>query len=240
MPPVSPAATIAFLAIVAAVVSLFIRAYASACERAGGSAARGRAISSLLMAAWLGISGALAARGLLTDFSRLPPPFALMAWTYVAATAALSVSRVGTQLVQHIGIASLIGFQAFRIPVELWLHSQALAGAIPVQMTYAGFNFDIVSGLTAAALGLYARRRAPPRWLMLAWNWLGLALLFVIVTIAALSTPTPLRVFMNEPANTLVAQFPFVWLPAFLVQAALFGHLLVFRWLARERAKSAA
>jgi hypothetical protein len=25
-----------------------------------------------------------------------------------------------------------------------------------------------------------------------------------------------------------------VWLPAFLVQAALFGHVLVWRWLARN------
>jgi hypothetical protein len=29
--------------------------------------------------------------------------------------------------------------------------------------------------------------------------------------------------------------FPYVWLPTFLVQAALFGHLLVFRALARKR-----
>jgi hypothetical protein len=33
--------------------------------------------------------------------------------------------------------------------------------------------------------------------------------------------------------DPFVAHFPFVWLPAFLVQAALLGHLLVFRRLAR-------
>lgn len=64
---------------------------------------------------------------------------------------------------------------------------------------------------------------------------LGCALLATIVTVAFLSAPTPLRVFMNEPANTIVTTFPYVWLPAFLVQAALFGHVLVFRWLARAR-----
>ncbi|HKQ78896.1 MAG TPA: hypothetical protein VJ810_34675 [Blastocatellia bacterium] len=64
---------------------------------------------------------------------------------------------------------------------------------------------------------------------------MGLALLINIVTIAILSAPTPLRKFFNEPANTFVTYFPFVWLPAFLVQAAWFGHLLVFRRLRQTR-----
>ena len=63
------------------------------------------------------------------------------------------------------------------------------------------------------------------------WNLVGLALLINIVTIAVLSAPLPIRMFHNEPANTLVAFFPYIWLPTFLVQAALGGHLLVFRYL---------
>ena len=55
-----------------------------------------------------------------------------------------------------------------------------------------------------------------------------------IVTIAVLSMPTPLRMFMTEPANTIApTHAPYIWLPVFLVQAALFGHLLVFRKLWR-------
>jgi hypothetical protein len=67
------------------------------------------------------------------------------------------------------------------------------------------------------------------------WNALGLLLLANIVTVAVLSAPSPLRVFRNAPANSWVAHAPWVWLPAVLVQAALFGHLLVFRAL-RSRA----
>ncbi len=58
-----------------------------------------------------------------------------------------------------------------------------------------------------------------------------MGLLFTIVSVAILSAPTPMRVFDNEPANTFVVTAPYVWLPAFLVQAALFGHLLVLRKL---------
>jgi hypothetical protein len=43
---------------------------------------------------------------------------------------------------------------------------------------------------------------------------------------------------MNEPANLLPGMFPYVWLPTFLVQAALFGHLVVFRALMRRKAPS--
>jgi hypothetical protein len=39
---------------------------------------------------------------------------------------------------------------------------------------------------------------------------------------------------MNDPANLLPSTFPYVWLPTFLVQAALFGHLLVFRAISRS------
>ena len=71
-------------------------------------------------------------------------------------------------------------------------------------------------------------------WLAITWNIIGLALLLNIVTVAILSTPAPIRYFMNDPANRLPSMFPYVWLPTFLVQAALFGHLLVFRAVKRS------
>jgi hypothetical protein len=64
----------------------------------------------------------------------------------------------------------------------------------------------------------------------------GLALLVNIVTIAVVSTPAPFRYFMSDPPNLLPSTFPYVWLPSFLVQAALFGHLLVFRAISRRDA----
>ena len=63
----------------------------------------------------------------------------------------------------------------------------------------------------------------------------GLALLANIVIVSVLSAPVPFRVFMNEPASVFVTTVPYVWLPAILVQAAWFGHLLVFRNLWRYR-----
>jgi hypothetical protein len=106
-------------------------------------------------------------------------------------------------------------------------------------MTYSGRNFDILTGATAAALALWLLAGRQGRLLVIAWNIAGLALLANIVAIALLSTPVPFRYFTSGPANLLPSTFPYVWLPTFLVQAALFGHVLVFRALRRAQPAAA-
>jgi hypothetical protein len=150
-------------------------------------------------------------------------------------TLAITLSSVGGRVIARVGLPALVGFQAFRIAVEWLLHRLHQEGVVPVQMTYAGRNFDIVTGLTSGLLGLWLLRGHPPRRLVLAWNLLGLALLATIVTIAVLSTPVPFRRFLEDPPNLLPSLFPYVWLPTFLVQIALAGHVLVFRRLRARR-----
>ena len=68
----------------------------------------------------------------------------------------------------------------------------------------------------------------------------GLALLLNVVVISVLSMPTPLRRFHNEPANTFVTHFPYVWLPLYLVQVAWMSHLLIFRAAKRYSSESSS
>ena len=70
--------------------------------------------------------------------------------------------------------------------------------------------------------------------ILLVWNLMGLALLVTIVVISILSLPMPLRVFINEPANTIVTRFPFIWLPGFLVPLAYTLHLFALRKLKED------
>jgi hypothetical protein len=227
MLPVSPFAQYSFLALVATVAVAFVLGF----RRAGGRPLIAPALALL----WLGVSALLAVSGYLLKFDQRPPPFLLFAGGYVLATAVLAFSPIGARLVNGVDIRWLVGFQAFRFPLELLLHRLYEEGFIPVQMTYAGRNFDIITGILAIVIFVWATAGEPPRWVIWAFNLIGLALLINIVTIAILSAPTPLRRFWNEPANTFVAYLPFVWLPGFLVQAAWFGHLLVFRWLRQSR-----
>jgi hypothetical protein len=180
---------------------------------------------------WLALTGGLAASGILGDFDRVPPPMLALAGASGILTLALAFSPFGTRLAFGLPITFLVGFQVFRIVVEVVLAQLYHAGQVPVQMTYEGRNFDVFSGISALIIAWLSSRLRLPQWVLLLWNVIGLGLLINIVVIALLSTPIPLRVFMNEPANTIITTWPYVWLPTFLVQAALFGHILVFRRL---------
>lgn len=198
----------------------------------GGPTAGGRwprtlavALLYLVLPAWLAMSGHL-------DAQVGPVPLAMpLILGLTVLTVAASFSAAGHRVATALPLAALVGLQVFRLPLELLLHRLAAAGEIPMVMTYAGWNFDIVTGLTALVLGLWLVRGRVPTALVLGWNVMGLVLLVTIVTISVLAAPGPLQRFTDGPPNLLPVCFPYVWLPTVLVQLALAGHLLVFRRL---------
>lgn len=194
-----------------------------------------RLYTVLGLSGWLAFSAALAVGGWLAGFDARPPHFFVFMLPTFVATLALAGSRIGASVADRIGFAALTGFQVFRVPVEWVLFALHRDGVAPVQMSFEGWNFDVLTGLSAPLLAWLVSRGWIGRRGLLAWNCAGLALLANIVAIAVLSTPTPLRVFWNEPANTFVAGWPWIWLPGFLVPAALLGHLVSLRKIARVR-----
>jgi len=181
---------------------------------------------------WLVITGGLAGSGLLANFEGFPPPVMRLILPALVVTALLCGSSIGRGWVERFSLAGLIGFQAFRLPLELLMHLAAREGVMPPQMTFTGRNFDILTGLLAVPLAWLVARGRVGSGVVWAWNVMGLGLLVNVVGVAVLSFPGPYRVFMNEPANLWIAYFPFVWLPTVLVPLALAGHLLVARKLA--------
>jgi hypothetical protein len=189
----------------------------------------------LFGALWFAIPSAVAASGFLADFDSTPPRMFFMLVAVLLASSAFAFSRWGTALRDRFSLAALIGFHAFRVMPEALLLLAFHQGLAPIQMTLEGRNWDVLSAILAACV--FVRwRNAPggvPRWAALGWSVLALGLLANIVGIAVLSMPTAFRQFHNEPANTFVASFPYILLPAVHVTAALAGHLLVLRKLAR-------
>lgn len=184
----------------------------------------------LALFGWLTVAAMVAMAGLLDDFDTLPPRFAFIVGPAVL-TAWIVALHPGTgPLLDRVPGTWLVGFQFFRVPMELILWRLAAAGVIPVTMTFEGRNFDILVGLTAPVLAWLAFTQ---RWLspgpVIFWNVFGLVLLGNIVTVAALSTPTRFRQFFEGPPNEMIAGFPFVWLIAFVVPLALLGHLASIR-----------
>jgi hypothetical protein len=180
--------------------------------------------------AWMLIAAVLALSGLLNRFSATPPPIALLVISGFIGTIAVGTSSWVRRLIE-LPLATLIAAQAFRIFVEILIHESSTIGLAPLQMTWEGYNSDILTGVTALALAPFAR--AVPTRLVFIWNCLGLALLIWVVGIAIVSFPTPFQLL--RPDNTWVASFPYVWLPSLLVPAALLGHIVIFRKLATKR-----
>ncbi|APR80148.1 Hypothetical protein A7982_05495 [Minicystis rosea] len=224
-----------FLVIVLAVAAL----PPLAAHRAAGR--RAAMFAGVGSAAWLAVTFGLGASSALARFDTFPAPFHRVMMATTVAVLALTLSRAGKRLVLGVPISALVGFQAFRVIVEIVLTRLHHEGAIPVQMTWEGMNFDVVTGLSALPVAWLAARGKLPRLALAAWNVMGLGLLLTVVTVSMLSAPGPLRAFNGEPALTLVARAPWPWLPFVLVASALAGHVLVFRWLhlhARDDAAS--
>ncbi|MCB1120025.1 MAG: hypothetical protein KJT03_00630 [Verrucomicrobiae bacterium] len=193
---------------------------------------------SFALGMWLLGTAMMAANGTLQNFERFPPPIMIVVGMGVVMTIVIAFSRIGLYVIKGAGLVWLVGFQGFRVLVEVFLHQMYLEGIVPKQMTYAGYNFDILAGLSALLMAWQlARKKIGPRT-VLVWNIISLGLLINIAVIAILSLPTPIRAFDSEPANTFVTYVPYVWLPVFQVPAALFGHLLVFRALKQGALKS--
>ena len=173
---------------------------------------------------------ALASSGLLQRWDVRPPPFMLMFVPLTVLTVRLGFSKFGSALASGLPFAALIGAQSFRLPLELVMHQAALEGVMPPQLSYAGYNFDIITGASALVLAVFLALNLAPRPLIWLWNIMGIVLLATIVGLAVASMPI-LQLFGAEKVNTWVTYAPFVWLPGLLVQMALFGHILVWRKL---------
>ncbi|MCP4870490.1 MAG: hypothetical protein GY898_17440 [Proteobacteria bacterium] len=187
--------------------------------------------------AWLALTGAVAASGMLEDLSAMPPRL-----PFVIAPALLTLlilvlhPRTGPALAE-LPASTVAGYQVFRLPVELLLWRMFLERLGPEIMTFEGRNFDILIALTAPAIAWALAHDKLPKAAWNAWNVAGIALVVNVVAHAVLSLPTSFQVFVVSPPVQLPAELPFVWLPAFLVPLALAlgGHFLGLRQALGER-----
>lgn len=191
---------------------------------------RATAISAAVLAMMMAAQIAIASTGMLREWDRRPPPLLLLIAATIVLTLGFAFSSVGTAIANRTSWALLVGSQAFRLPLELTMHRAATEGVMPVQMSYSGYNFDIVTGIGALIVScLFAMGRGS-RGAVIVWNIAGCCLLANIVAIAVASLPL-LHLFGEDRLNVWVTYPPFVWLPGVLVPFALLGHVLVWRKL---------
>jgi hypothetical protein len=172
--------------------------------------------------------------GIMGNFSNFPFNFIPVVAIPLVTITIVTLTGTFKQILSKIAAEKIIQLQSFRFFVEILLWMLFISSAAPIQMTFEGRNFDILSGITAPLIAYLVLRNKISKPLVLAWNIACLLLLINIVTVAILSTPSPVRVFMNEPANTIVTTFPVSFLPGFLVPLAYTLHFFSIRQLSAK------
>ena len=183
----------------------------------------------IALLAWAAFVSAWSLSGRMADFSIFP--FNLMPVILIPLiVAVIFISSKGLgEVLRRIPPHRLIRLQSFRFFVEVLLWVLFIAELLPVQMTFEGRNLDILAGFTAPIIAALASKGKISNTGIVIWNIICLGLLLNIVITALLSTPSPWRVFMNEPANYIVTYFPISWLPALLVPLAYYLHFMSLR-----------
>ena len=182
---------------------------------------------------WATITGTLSGVGFFSVTAALPPR---IAWVMIPAV--LYVIWFYRNLTtDKIQIDTLLAIHVLRIGVELVLLGLYRQGRVPVLMTFEGWNFDILSGVTAVLLLLYRlfTGQGINHTVFLVWNILGLVFVAIIVSIATLSAPSPLQQLAFEQPNRAVLDFPYTLLPAVIVPVVVLSHLLSLKWLRQQR-----
>lgn len=220
LPHPSTALTVGFVVLPVAVALMIVAGVVrSSGARAGG-------IGAVVFAAWFVITGALAVTGF---FDAWAPPRLMLVLIVVLAVLAWAFKARWAARLAELPLYLLVGFQSFRVLVELLVHQAVVEGIAPPNLTWTGSNFDMIPAMSALVLAPFANHM-PSSWLQI-WNIASALILAVTVGTAVLTMPTPFQQFHTIPPNVWIATFPFVWLPAVLVLCAWLGHVVLLRRL---------
>jgi hypothetical protein len=165
----------------------------------------------------------------LNESEPLPGALVFLAVSNLAGLG-FALSPIGGRIAGATSLSALVGFQVFRLPLELILHRWVGDGVIPATMTWTGQNWDIVTGLLAAGIAPFANRRPALAWV---FNIVGGVLLLNVGRVALLSSPVPFG-WDVTPKLLLVFHLPYALIVPICVAGALAGHVILTRALLKR------
>ena len=200
------------------------------------NAFKNRATVAIVSVIWLAVTGILSFRKVFQETSSIPPRLMIVIAPAILFIILLLTTKSGKRFTDSIDLKKLTLVHIVRIPVEIILFMLCTHKLIPDLMTFAGRNFDILSGITAPIVYFICFRNSQlkHRRLLLIWNFICLGLLLNIVINAILAAPFPFQQFAFDQPNIAILYFPFTWLPCFIVMIVLYSHLAAIRHLLRS------
>ncbi len=191
-------------------------------------------LASLLLL-WLLVTGYLAFDGFFQNFESSPPRLFFFVIPAILIILFLIINPKTRAGLMKMPITSLTYIHIVRIPVELCLWWLFGAGLVAGSMTFEGINFDILAGISAPFAGVFlVGKKSSNKITAILWNLICLGLVLHIVIRAISLTPYFYDGSGEELQNLAVFYFPFVWLPAFVVPAVIFSHLVSLVQLMRK------
>jgi len=208
-------------------IATFVFIYFSVRQAQRNKKGKTALIVGLLITIWLTFTALLAYNDFYLNFDAKPPRLVLGIVPPLLIILALFYNSKSRAYLKNIPITTLTYMHIVRVPVEMVLWWLFLGGLVPKLMTFEGINYDILSGVTAPFIAIFAVGfKHKKRLLAIIWNIVALGLLFNIVGHAILSAPFPFQQLAFDMPNIGVLYFPYIWLPAFIVPAVLFSHLV--------------
>jgi hypothetical protein len=192
----------------------------------------GFSIFIYILLGWILLQGVLSQFGFYYSYGIGSPRFLLLILPPLIFIVLILTTTWGRNMAGQPDLKWLMLVHVLRIPVEFVLFWLFMHKAIPRIMTFEGRNLDLLAGITAPLLYYFGFVKNQLSFrVILAWNFISLALLLNIVVIAVLTMPFSIQQFGFEQPDIALFYFPFVWLPGYLVPMVIFAHLFTIRQL---------
>lgn len=182
----------------------------------------------IVLGLWGIVACMIASTGFLEESDGFPPRVAVI----LLPTIVWLIVMIRRTRPDQMKLSFLTGIHLIRIPVEIGLLMLFRQTLIPEVMTFEGWNFDIVMGITAIPmLWIFLQRATLPIKLLRAWNLLGIILLTIIVITAILSAPGPQQLINFDQPNVAILRVPFILLPSVIVPVVYYAHFVALKRL---------
>ncbi|MBO0590360.1 hypothetical protein I2486_02980 [Cellulophaga sp. E16_2] len=178
---------------------------------------------------WLSSIGTLSFYSYFENTTTTPPRFLIV----LIGSISLSIYLLKTLRIKKINTKMILVLHSLRLPIEICLLQLYFQNQIPKLMTFLGYNFDIIMGISAIIilLSMHYKKSFHSNKILYYWNITGLIFLSIIVLTALLSAPLPFQLFAFNQPNIALTKFPFVFLPAFIVPLIYTSHFLTLKTL---------
>ncbi|MEO6757941.1 MAG: hypothetical protein ABIO24_00700 [Saprospiraceae bacterium] len=192
----------------------------------------------LITLVWLSLQAILAWSEFYLNEKTIPPHIPLALAPVILPMLAIFRFKKGQKFLDELDLRWLTLLHTARLPMDMVLFWMFQAQFVPRKITFAGWSYDILIGITAPliawlALGPKGVLKRPK--LLLAWNLVGLCMLLILATLALASIPTELQRLSFHRPLVGILYFPYIWMPSGIFPLIFIAQLVALRRLSWKK-----